>query len=101
MSLPKFCELIKVSDKNIQSYKKKGQVPNAIAVIVACFASMRENEIDFRKIVDDLELEKKTKEGGFKKKKESKAKKIFPTTRNKTIKEGGATDIAPPVIYPA
>ncbi len=90
MSLPKFCELIKVSDKKYSVLQeKKGQVPNAIAVIVACFASMRENEIDFRKIVDDLELEKKTKEGGFKKKKkESKAKKSFRPREIKLLKKG-------------
>ncbi len=68
MSLPKFCDLIKVSDKNIQSYKKKGEVPNAIAVIVTCFAELHKNKIDFKTLVKLLELKKKTKKGGFSKK---------------------------------
>ncbi|PLX67815.1 MAG: hypothetical protein C0603_06750 [Denitrovibrio sp.] len=76
MSLPKFCELIKVSDKNIQSYKKKGQVPNTIAVIVASFVALKEQGIDFKDIVESLQLEKKTKDGGFKKKKVTKAKSL-------------------------
>lgn len=69
MSLPKFCDLIKVSDKNIQSYKRKGEVPNTIAVVVTCFAVLHENNIDFRHHVEELQLIKKTKKGGFAKKK--------------------------------
>lgn len=71
MSLPKFCNLIKVSDKNIQSYKKKGEVPNTIAVVVTCFAALHENKVDFRALVEELGLVKKTKKGGFAKKKKT------------------------------
>jgi len=70
MSLPGFCHLIKVSDKNIQSYKKKGQVPNAIAAVVTCCAALHENQIDFRALIEELDLKKKTKNGGFAKKKD-------------------------------
>ncbi|WP_319549254.1 hypothetical protein [Desulfogranum marinum] len=68
ITLPKFCKLIKVSDKNIQSYKKKGDVPNTIAVIVTCFAEMQRQQVDYRSLIDVLELKKQTKKGGFKKK---------------------------------
>jgi len=69
ITLPKFSKLIKVSEKNIQAYKKKGEVPNTIAVIVTCFANMNSNDVDYRDIVDMLGLEAKTKKGaGFKKK---------------------------------
>ncbi len=68
MSLPKFCNLIKVSDKNIQSYKKKGEVPNAIAVVVTCCAELHRNGIDFKTLIEQLDLKKKTKKGGFAKK---------------------------------
>lgn len=68
ISLPKFCKLIKVSDKNLQSYKKKGDVPNTIAVIVTCFARMHRDKIDYRDMIDNLHLRKQTKTGGFKKK---------------------------------
>ncbi len=68
MSLPKFCNLIKVSDKNIQSYKKKGEVPNAIAVVVTCFAELHKQNVDFKLLVEQLDLRKKTKKGGFAKK---------------------------------
>lgn len=68
ITLPKFCKLIKVSDKNIQSYKKKGHVPNTIAVIATCFARMQADQVDYRLLIERLELKKQTKKGGFKKK---------------------------------
>lgn len=76
ISLPKFSKLIKVSEKNLQSYKKKGDVPNAIAVIVTCFASMNKAGVDYRGLIEELELTAKTKEGaGFSKKKKEKDSK--------------------------
>lgn len=68
ITLPKFCKLIKVSDKNIQSYKKKGDVPNTIAVIVTCFAKMQQDGIDYRALIEELKLKKQSKSGGFAKK---------------------------------
>ncbi|MDQ7044337.1 MAG: hypothetical protein Q9M32_00285 [Sulfurimonas sp.] len=69
ISLPKFSKLIKVSEKNIQGYKKKGAVPNTIATIATCFSVMHKNSIDYRTIINTLELEAKTKKGaGFAKK---------------------------------
>ena len=66
ITLPKFSKLIKVSEKNIQSYKKKGEVPNTIAVIATCFATMKKNNIDYSSIINSLELKAKTKKGaGF------------------------------------
>ena len=75
LTIPKFTELIKVSEKNIQAYKKKKQVPNTIAVIARCFAKMNNESIDFKNLVNDLGLEKKEKKGaGFSKNKVLKEK---------------------------
>lgn len=72
ISLPKFSKLIKVSEKNLQSYKKKGEVPNAIAVIAVCFAKMHQAGMDYRMIIESLELKAKVKKGaGFAKNKSS------------------------------
>jgi hypothetical protein len=68
ITLPKFCKLIRVSDKNIQSYKKKGDIPNTIAVIATCFSRLHQEGIDYREMVEKLQLNKQTKSGGFKKK---------------------------------
>ncbi|WP_428023858.1 hypothetical protein [Arcobacter sp.] len=70
LTIPKFTALIKVSEKNIQAYKKKKEVPNAIAVVAACFAKMNQDGVDFREIIDELDLKKKEKKGaGFSSKK--------------------------------
>ncbi len=66
ISVPKFSKLIKVSEKNIQAYKKKGEIPNTIAVIATCFATMKFQGIDYNSIVTKLGLQAKTKKGsGF------------------------------------
>jgi predicted transcriptional regulator len=66
ISLPKFAKLIKVSEKNIQGYKKKGEVPNTIAVIATCFAMLHKDSIDYKSMIESLELKAKTKKGaGF------------------------------------
>lgn len=70
ITLPKFSKLIKVSEKNLQSYKKKGEVPNTIAVIVASFVKLHQEGHDYRDLINGLGLEAKTKKGaGFSKKK--------------------------------
>ena len=72
MTLPKFAKLIKVSDKNIQSYKKKEKVPNTIAVIAKSFALMQSKNIDYKDHIKELNLKKKNKDGsGFSKNKDN------------------------------
>lgn len=69
ITLPKFASLIKVSDKNIQAYKKKGEVPNNLAVIAKSFAVMHGSGIDYSSHIKELNLTKKTKQNsGFAKK---------------------------------
>ena len=76
LTIPKFTALIKVSEKNIQSYKKKEEVPNAIAAVAACFAKMNQEGMDFKTLINDLELQKKEKKGaGFSSKKKEKKEK--------------------------
>ena len=78
ITLPKFANLIKVSDKNIQSYKKKGEVPNTIAVIAKSFALMSQKGINYKDHIKELNLKKKKKEGcGF------SIKKVEITTEDK------------------
>lgn len=61
LTIPKFTALIKVSEKNIQAYKKKKEVPNTIASIAACFAHMNKLGMDYQTLINDLELIKKEK----------------------------------------
>lgn len=76
LTIPKFTALIKVSEKNIQSYKKKEEVPNAIAAVAACFAKMNQEGLDYKSLVNDLNLKKKEKKGaGFSSKNKEKKDK--------------------------
>jgi hypothetical protein len=76
ITLPKFAKLIKVNDKNIQSYKKKEKIPNTIAVIAKSFALMHSNNIAYNEHIKTLNLKKNKKEGsGFSIKKENINKK--------------------------
>jgi tRNA U34 5-carboxymethylaminomethyl modifying GTPase MnmE/TrmE len=61
ITLPKFANLIKVSEKNIQAYKKKNEIPNAIAVAAKCFAIMNMKDIDYKSHIKELNLKKKQK----------------------------------------
>ena len=74
ISLPKFAELIKVSEKNIQACKKKGEVPNSIAVNAKCFALLQSLDVDYQNEINDLNLIKKSKKSGFATKKDKKEK---------------------------
>jgi len=77
ITLPKFAKLIKVSDKNIQSYKKKEKVPNTLAVIAKSFAIMNSKNISYKDHIKGLNLKSKKKEGsGFSKNKENIKKNI-------------------------
>ena len=72
ISLPKFSKLLKVSEKNLQACKKKENVPNAIAVAAACFVHMHKAGMDYREIIEALDLEYKKKKGaGFAKNKKN------------------------------
>lgn len=77
ITLPKFAKLIQVSDKNIQSYKNKDAVPNAIAALAKSFAIMNQKEIDYKSHIKELNLQTKKKEGsGFSSVKKNKSEKI-------------------------
>jgi hypothetical protein len=69
LTIPKFARLIKVSEKNIQSYKDRDHIPNSVAVVAAMFATMHAEGIDYKKTVENLELKKKSKNSGFGRKK--------------------------------
>ncbi|HFU74275.1 MAG TPA: hypothetical protein ENK65_01830 [Helicobacteraceae bacterium] len=83
ITLPKFSKLIKVSEKNLQSYKQKGEVPNAIAVVARCIALMHQEGLDYRKEIDALDLKAKTKKGaGFAKKSKKTLSESDDTAKN-------------------
>jgi hypothetical protein len=87
ITLPKFAKLIRVSEKNLQSYKKKEEIPNPIAVIAKSFAIMHLEGIDYKNRIDTLNLEKKSKDGvGFQKNPENVSHKKKKKSKEKEEK---------------
>lgn len=56
ITLPKFADLIKVSESNLRSYKKKENIPNTIAVCAKCIALMHQKNIDYKSHIKELKL---------------------------------------------
>lgn len=75
ITIPKLAKLIGVSEKNIQSYKKKDAVPNQIAAIAELIKVMEEKDIDYKEILSNLQLTKNSKNSGFAKKDEGRKEK--------------------------
>lgn len=65
LSIPKFCKLLKINEKNIQAYKKKGYIPNSIAVISQCFIEMKNSKLDYTSMIEHLELIEKSRSKDF------------------------------------
>ena len=65
ITIPKLAKLIGVSEKNIQSYKKKDKIPNHFAAIAQLIKVLEEEDIDYKAILKSLELKKATKKSGF------------------------------------
>ena len=83
ITIPKFSKLIKVSEKNLQAYKKKGEVPNPIAALAATIAAMHKNGLNYREVIESLSLELKKKSGaGF-----AKTKKSGKTKKEETVEK--------------
>ncbi len=85
LTLPKFAKLIKVSEKNLQSYKKKDEIPNPIAVIIECFAAMQEKGMDYVELIENLDIRQRSKDGGFCKKVKKKEEKKKKEGREKVL----------------
>lgn len=69
LSIATFSQIVKISYKNLLSYKKKECVPNSIAALAVTFLEMKKNEIDYKSFIESLEFEyKKSNGSGFAKK---------------------------------
>ncbi|WP_026345523.1 hypothetical protein [Novispirillum itersonii] len=51
-----FAELIKLNPNSITNYARQGAVPSHLAVIVALMGEMAEHGIDFRSVLDRIEI---------------------------------------------
>jgi len=56
-----FAELVGMKQSSITNYKKKGEVPNHLAIIAFLMAEMAENKIDFQSKLKKLDMKEPVK----------------------------------------
>lgn len=73
-----FGQLIKLNPNSVTNYSKRGTVPNNLAVIAVLMGEMAENQIDFRGLLQGIELQANKVRGSAQKGK-------FGGTRNEVL----------------
>ena len=59
-----FAELLKMNRNSITNYAKAGVVPAHLAVIAALLGAMADKQVEFRPILENLDIEQKKPRGG-------------------------------------
>ncbi|AJK46617.1 hypothetical protein Bpla01_28880 [Burkholderia plantarii] len=58
-----FANLVKMNENSITNYSQKGVVPSHLAVIVLLMGEMAEHQVEFRDIIEQMEIEQKKPRG--------------------------------------
>jgi hypothetical protein len=66
LSKRKFAELIKMNPNSLTNYARAGEVPTHLAIISALLGALAENQIDYLKILEVIEIEPKKPRGAGK-----------------------------------
>lgn len=64
LTIREFADLVKMHRNSVTNYAKLGEVPSHLAVIAALLGAMAEKKVDFRSILDSIEIEPKKPRGG-------------------------------------
>ena len=59
-----FAELLKMNRNSITNYAKAGVVPAHLAVIAALLGAMAHKQVEFRPILENLDIDQKKPRGG-------------------------------------
>lgn len=63
LTLTAFAELLSMNRKSITNYAANGVVPMHLAVIAALMGAMVDNGLDFRRVVKNMDIQKKKPRG--------------------------------------
>jgi len=63
LTIREFADLVKMHRNSVTNYAKFGEVPSHLAVIAALLGAMAEQKVDFRSILDNIEIEPKKPRG--------------------------------------
>jgi hypothetical protein len=64
LNIREFADLVKMNRNSVTNYAKIGEVPSHLAVIAALLGAMADKKLDFREVLDDIEIEPKKPRGG-------------------------------------
>lgn len=64
LTIREFADLVKMHRNSVTNYAKLGEVPSHLAVIAALLGAMADKKVDFRSILDSIEIEPKKPRGG-------------------------------------
>lgn len=60
----RFADITKMNPNSITNYSQKGEVPSHLAVIAALLGEMKENHLDFDRILSKIQIKPKQPRGG-------------------------------------
>lgn len=63
VSAREFAMLLRLNPNSITNYAKKGCVPSHLAIIVSLMAEMAEKSVDYRAVLNSIELNEKKPRG--------------------------------------
>jgi len=63
LTVREFASLVKMNENSITNYSQKGVVPSHLAVIALLMGEMADHQIEFRDIIDQMEIEQKKPRG--------------------------------------
>jgi hypothetical protein len=64
LNIREFAELVKMNQKSVTNCAKRGEVPSHLAVISTLLGEMGERKIDFRAVLEGIEIAPKKPRGG-------------------------------------
>lgn len=56
LTIGRFAELIKLNPNSITNYSKRGTVPSNLAVIATLMGEMADNQLDFQKPLESIDI---------------------------------------------
>ncbi|GAB7027349.1 hypothetical protein [Geotalea toluenoxydans] len=66
LTIREFAVLIKLKPASISNYAKSGEVPSHLSIIAVLLAELAEHKVDFREILDHVEIAEKKPRGAGK-----------------------------------
>jgi hypothetical protein len=66
LTIKEFAALIKLKPASISNYAKSGEVPSHLSIIAVLLAELAERQVDFREILENVEIAKKKPRGSGK-----------------------------------